>query len=86
MGAEEFKFSRVELLRAVVGEILDLNALARHDLGEVEADLAGANAPDGGPFGLMFDFGGVEQCLRGHATAQNAKSAHFGSAFDHHGC
>ncbi len=74
-----------ELLAAVVGEVLDEGVLAGHHLGEVEADIVGADAPRFWVAGQVQDLGGVEEGFGGHAAAQDAKPADFLAALNDDG-
>ena len=85
IGADEFEFSAVELLHAVIRKILDERIFPRHDFFEIEADFSGADAPRFGVAGEVHDFGGVKQRLRRHAAAQDAQPADFFAAFDDDG-
>jgi hypothetical protein len=77
-----FEFAAGELSAAVIGKIFDERIFPRHDFFEVKADFFGADAPRFGMAREMHHFGGVKQCLRRHAAAQDAKSADFLAAFD----
>ena len=84
-GAQELELAVDELLPAVIGKVLDQGVLARHDLGEVEADILRADAPRLRVAGQVHDFGRVEQGLGRHAAAQDAKAADFLAALKDHG-
>src|SRR5712692_6069079 len=83
-GALEFKLSVDELLLAAICETFNQGILASHDLGEIEADVLGANSPRLRMTRQVHDFRRVKQGLGGHATAQNAQTAHLLAPFDNH--
>ena len=85
VGADEFESAFGELLGAVIGETFDERIFTGHDLVEIERDFLGMDAPDLGVLGDLFDFGGVEEGLGGHATAKDAEAADLLSAFDDDG-
>ncbi len=82
IGADEFEFSGVELLNAVVRKILDKRIFSRHHLFKIKADFSDADAPRFGMTGKMHHFGGVKQRFGRHATAQDAQPADFLATFD----
>src|SRR5689334_23313933 len=82
VGADEFESAAAQLLSPMIGEFLDETVLARHDRAPVKLDFARLHSPDAAVLGEMADFGGVEQRLGRHATAQDAESAHLFAAFN----
>ena len=85
VGADEFEFSGIQLLRAAIGKIFYLRIFPRHDFGKIKRHFARAHAPRFRVFGEMLHFGGIEQGFCRHATAQDAQSADFFAAFNDNG-
>src|SRR5438552_16543820 len=85
LGAAELEFSSHELLAAKIGEVLDERSLAAHDLGKVERDLFGSDAPRFRVAGQVHHLGGIQEGLGWHASAQNAQAADFLAPFNDYG-
>jgi len=81
-GTDELKLAAVQLLRAVVGEFLDQAVLPCHHGAPVERHVAGLHSPQATVLCEVPHLGGIEQCLRGHATAQDTKAADFFATFN----
>src|SRR5947208_2147090 len=79
----ELELAGRQLMPSILREFLDQLILARHDLAEVKTDLARVNSPNAGASRQVQDITGIEQCLCGHATAQDAKSADIIATFNH---
>src|SRR5579859_3440523 len=82
IGPDEFEFTGIQLLHAVIGEIFDERIFPRHDPLEIEPDPSGVNAPWSGMAGQVHHLGGIKQRLGGHATAQDAQPANFVATFN----
>ena len=65
---------------AVPGELLGQGIVAVEESGDMDVDVGGDHAPGLGMAERLAQFGGVEQCLGGHASPQDAKPAQFGGA------
>ena len=85
LAAKKIETPGFELSPAVVGEFGDQAFLAGDNFSGVETRRAAREAKLPGSIEHTKPPGGFEQRLARHASAQDAKPAHFPPAFDHDG-
>src|SRR6187549_560621 len=83
VGANEIEFTAVQLFAALVAKALNERARALHDFGEVESNIFSADAPRSDMASTVQNLCGVEQRLGRHTAPEDAKPAHFRTAFDY---